>query len=445
MPTNDKNLVLDDYHLAVVASDGIDEPELTEPVRILKQAGAQVDVLAQNKETVRAYRRHPEGESEPIDVPVDKKIEDVSPDAYDAVLVSGGALDADYVRLEQPAQEFVRSMRKAGKPIFCFPVSLGQISEIAQTAPPPPVNSSTVWSLVKETFSRWMDINAPRLGAALAYYTVFSMAPLLVVVVGIAGLVFGRAAAQGQIVWQIQDLVGPEGAKAIQALLAASQKPSSGVIATVVGLVVLLFGASGVFNELRDSLNYVWGVKTPGTGFRGMLISRFFSFAMVLAVGFLLLVSLVLSAVLAALGKYLGGYLPLSESWLHLLTLAISFIVFTALFALLYKVVPDLPVDWGDVWIGAAVTSLLFSLGKFLIGFYLGKAAVGSAYGAAGSLVAFLAWVYYSAQIFFLGAEFTHIFANRSGSHREDARPGVTKSTHTAFLQAQRRTESGNH
>jgi membrane protein len=186
---------------------------------------------------------------------------------------------------------------------------------------------------------------------------------------------------------------------------------------------VLLFGASGVFIELRDSLNYVWGVKTPDTGFRRVVISRFFSFAMVLAVGFLLLVSLVFSAVLGALGKFVGGYLPLSESLLHLLTMVVSFLLFTLVFALLYKVVPDLPVDWNDVWIGAAVTSLLFSVGKFLIGFYLGKAAVGSAYGAAGSLIVFLAWVYYSAQIFFLGAEFTHVFANRHGSYRGASQP----------------------
>jgi len=279
----------------------------------------------------------------------------------------------------------------------------------------------SIWALVKETFSHFFASNAPRLGAALAYYTVFSMAPLLVVVISIAGIAFGREAAQGQIVWQIQNLVGPEGAKAIQALLVATQKPASGAVATGVGLIVLFFGASGVFLELRDSLNLLWGVRTPGAGFRGLVLSRFFSFAMVLAVGFLLLVSLVLSAVLAALGKYLGTYLPLSEGVLHLLTLVISFIVFTALFALLYKVVPDLPVAWGDVLIGAAVTSLLFSLGKFGIGFYLGKAAVGSAYGAAGSLVVFLAWVYYSAQIFFLGAEFTHLYSKRCGSHSPEA------------------------
>ena len=296
-------------------------------------------------------------------------------------------------------------------------------SAVPSAAIAAPRDTRSVGSLIKEVLARFTDINAPRLGAALAYYTVFSMAPLLVVVVGIAGMVFGKAAAQGQIVWQIQNLVGPDGAKAIQALLADTQKPASGIIATAASLVVLFFGASGVFIELRESLNLLWGVKTPGISFRGMISSRFFSFALVLAVGFLLVVSLILSAVLAALGKFVCGYLPISESVLHLLTTVVSFLVFTLLFALMYKVVPDLPVAWGDVWRGAAVTSLLFSLGKLAIGFYLGKAAIGSAYGAAGSLVVFLVWVYYSAQIFFLGAEFTHLYAIRRGSHRHDGTP----------------------
>ncbi len=360
---------LKDYHVAVLASAG-NESDLNEPIRILKQAGAQVDVLKNEDDGL-------------------------SPQAYDAVLVPAASVSSH--------QDFVRCMRQPDKPAF--------------TPPSDRVTLRSLRTLVKDLFSEFFEKNAPRLGAALAYYTVFSMAPLLVVVIAIAGLAFGRAAVEGQIVWQIQSLVGSEGAKAIQSLLAATQKPATGIVATVISLVVLLFGASGVFLELRDSLNLLWGAKTPGTGVRGILATRFFSFAMVLAVGFLLLVSLVLSALLAALGKFVGGYLPLSEGVLHLLTTVVTFAVFTALFALLYKVVPDVPVAWNDVWIGAAVTSLLFSLGKLGIGFYLGKAAIGSAYGAAGSLVVFLAWLYYSAQIFFLGAEFTHLYAMRHGSH----------------------------
>jgi membrane protein len=346
-------------------------------------------------------------------IPIDRRIDEAAPDTYDAVLVPAAALDTAAFHLEDEAREFARCAAQAGKPIVCMPAPTDSGT--------PPVgpgkrSASSLAGVLKESLHRWLDINAPRLGAALAYYTAFSAAPLLVMAVGIAGLAFRRTEVQQQLLWQVQSLVGVQGAEAIRGLLAASQKPSSGIAAAIVGLLLVLFGASGVFVELRDSLNYVWGIKTPGSGVRGMLLSRFFSFAMVLAIGFLLMVSLVISAAVAAAGKFLGGYLPISEAALHVTTLLATFLVSTALFALIYKVVPDSPIDWGDVWIGAAVTSLLFGAGKFLIGFYLGKAAVGSAYGAAGSLVAFLAWVYYSAQVFFLGAEFTHIFAHRRGS-----------------------------
>lgn len=285
------------------------------------------------------------------------------------------------------------------------------------------VEPLTAWSiknLIAETVSGWSEINAPRLGAALAFYTTLSMAPLLVVSIGIAGLIFGRQAAQGHIVYQIQSLVGQEGGAAIQALLLETHKTSSGIAGIMVaamGVFMLLLGASGVFGELRDSLNLVWGVKITGSGgLWGMVRYRFVSFAMVLGIGFLLMVSLLLSAAIAAAGKFFEQFLPAPEALLHLGSTVISFVAVTVLFALLYKVVPDVRIEWEDVWMGAAVTSLLFSIGKFLIGLYLGKASVGSAYGAAGSLVVFLVWVYYSAQIFFLGAEFTHIFAERRGS-----------------------------
>src|ERR1051325_10050798 len=232
---------LQDYHVAVLPTDGIEDPELTGPVNVLKQAGATVDVLGSNG-AVRVFRRHTEGQAEPVQLPVDKTVQEASPENYDAVLVPGTLLDAERIQLEQHAQDFVRSMRQAGKPIVCMPV-LGAAAG-AQTAEKPlPVTTNSVWSLIRETISRWSDINAPRLGAALAYYTLLSIAPLLVVVVGIAGMFFGREAAQSQIVYQIRELVGGEGAKAIQGMLDASQRPASGAIATGVGVVMILFGA----------------------------------------------------------------------------------------------------------------------------------------------------------------------------------------------------------
>jgi membrane protein len=297
---------------------------------------------------------------------------------------------------------------------------------MAETAGVEAVTVNSVWDLIKRTALSWSDINAPRLGAALSFYTMLSMAPLLVVCIGIAGAIFGAKAAQDQIAWQIQNVVGYQGGQIVQALLQHTDRPSSGIFAAVIGFITLLFGASGVFGELRDSLNTVWGVKISSAGsLKNMVQYRFASFAMVLGIGFLLLVSLVLSAAIAAAGKLFADYLPASEVLLHAGNILLTFITVTVLFALLYKVVPDIHIEWQDVWIGAAVTSILFSLGKFLIGLYLGKASVGSAYGAAGSLVVFMVWAYYSAQIFFLGAEFTHVYAERHGS-RAQARTAPT-------------------
>ena len=190
---------LQDYHFAVVATDGLEEPELAGPINLLKRAGIHVDVLAPSKDAVRVFRHHPDGGAEPIEVPVDKKVEEALPDGYDAVLVPGSALDADRIQLEQPAQDFVRSMRQAGKLIVCMPVLGAAAGAHSAARTPPAVTSHRVWSLMKEILARWSDINAPRLGAALAYYTLLSIAPLLVVVIGIAGLAFGREAAQSQI------------------------------------------------------------------------------------------------------------------------------------------------------------------------------------------------------------------------------------------------------
>ena len=276
--------------------------------------------------------------------------------------------------------------------------------------------------IFKETVSEWVNDRAPRLGASLAFYTLLSLAPLLVVVVAVAGLVYGQEAARGQLVWQIQGLVGPDGAQAIQGLVKGAYKPGTGVIATVLGVVTLAFGASSVVVELGDALNTIWHVPLdPGNNglssiFR-LVKERFYSFAMILGVGFLLLVSLVLNAWIAAMGRFVASALPTPESLLHMAAFLISFLVTTFMFAAIYKILPDVRLQWSDVAIGASVTSLLFTIGKQLIGLYLGKTSFGSTYGAAGSLVVVLVWVYYSAQLFFLGAEFTKVHTKSFGSH----------------------------
>jgi membrane protein len=273
------------------------------------------------------------------------------------------------------------------------------------------------WTLLKDTFTKWSADKAPRLGAALSYYTVFSLVPLLVMTIAIAGLVFGKEAAQQSIMTQMESLVGPQSAAAVKQMLDIAQKPSNGLLASIIAVATLLVGASGVFAQLQDALNTVWGVEPKaGRGLWGAIKDRFFSLVAVLGTGFLLLVSLVLSAALAAFGKMFTGWLPGHESPLHLADLVVSFGVITLLFAMMFKLLPDAKIAWRDVWVGAGLTSVLFTLGKFAIGLYLGKADVGSAYGAAGSLVVLLVWVYYSSQILLFGAEFTAVYANRYGS-----------------------------
>ena len=277
-----------------------------------------------------------------------------------------------------------------------------------------------IQELLSESFSEWNRHKGPRLGAALAFYTLLSLTPLLLIIVSIAGLVFGRQAAQSQIVWQIRDMVGPAGAQAIQALLEGARNTTHGVLATVLGLLTLLLGASGVLIELRDALNTIWEVPpAQATGLQnllGIVRERMFSFALVLAIGFLLLVSLAINACISALGTFSAHIFLLSPGILHIANTLLSFIVITGLFAAIYRIMPDVRIEWRDVALGAAVTSLLFTVGKLLIGLYLGKASFASTYGAAASIVLLIVWVYYSGQIFFLGAEFTKVFADRHGS-----------------------------
>jgi membrane protein len=284
-----------------------------------------------------------------------------------------------------------------------------------------------VRALFGEAFHGWREHDASRMAAALAYYTVFSLAPILVISIAVAGLVFGQEAAEGRIVGQISGLVGTESASALEAMIAAARKPSTGILATVIGLATLIFGATGVFGELQESLNTVWGVKPkPGRGFLRMLKSRFVSFTMVIGIGFLLLVSLVVSAAIAALGSWVSGLLPWPEALLQALNTAVSIGAVALLFAMIFRVLPDVEIRWRDVWAGALFTAVLFALGKLAIGLYLGKSSTASSYGAAGALVVILVWVYYSAQILFFGAELTRSWAYQHGSRiepDEDALP----------------------
>ena len=282
------------------------------------------------------------------------------------------------------------------------------------------MNLKQIWGLVKNTFSSWSNDYAPSMGAALAYYTMFSIAPLLLIVISVAGLIFGVEAARGEIFGQLQGMMGEEGAAAVQALLESVSQPEQGVIGTVIGAVLLLIGATTVFGELQDDLDRIWRApeRKKGGGLWNLIRSRLLSFGMILGIGFLLMVSLVFSAALSALGKWWG---PLFGEWeilLQAVNFIVSFALVTAVFAMIYKIMPRVSIAWHDVWIGAAVTALLFTIGKFLIGLYIGKTGVASGFGAAGSLVIVLVWVYYSAQIFLLGAEFTWAYAHEHGSRK---------------------------
>jgi membrane protein len=268
-----------------------------------------------------------------------------------------------------------------------------------------------VWVTLKQTFWAWNDHEAPRLGAALSFYTMLSLAPLVILVIAIASLVFGHSAAQNDIIREVQGIMGTEGAKAVETVIEHGQEPTS-VLASVIGVIILLVGASGAFSELQSALNKIWDVQpNNGSGVASLIKARLFSFGMVLAVSFLLLVSLVVTAGLAVVGKFFGEILPMPELLMHAINFLISFVGISALFALIFKYVPEAKIEWKDVWEGAIATALLFTIGKSLIGLYLGKAAVGSAYGAAGSLIVVIVWVYYSAMIFFFGAEFAHVRA----------------------------------
>src|SRR4029079_10671695 len=256
------------------------------------------------------------------------------------------------------------------------------------------------WRFATLTYEKWSRDNVPQLGASVACYPVFVIAPLLVMSLAIGAFVFGDEAARGEVASQMRSLIGSQGAHAVEDMIESANKPASGVMATVLGVLMLLFAASGVFGELQQSLNKIWEVEVKADrGFVRIIRERFFSFVMVLGIAFLLLVSLVLSTLLASLGQYFS-HLPQSVAWLsQLLNFSVSFVIITLLFAMIFKILPDANIAWWQVWLGAALTALLFSVGKFFIGLYLGRSSVASSYGVAVSFVVLLVWVYYSSQI----------------------------------------------
>lgn len=275
--------------------------------------------------------------------------------------------------------------------------------------------------LLKETFAEWSEDKATRLAAALAYYTSFSLAPMLVIIISIAGLFGGQDAIHGYVMDQVNNLLGPQGGEFVASMIQNASHAKTGTVATILGLVTLLFGALGVFGELQNALNTIWEVKPkPIKGLVNSLwhyiVKRVLSFTMLIVIVFLLLVSLVVSAGLSALGDYFGNTFAIPELILQVINFVISFALITVLFALIFKYLPDAKIRWRDLWLGAAFTALLFTIGKFAIGLYLGKSNVGTTFGAAGSLALILIWVYYSSQILFFGAEFTQVYANKFGS-----------------------------
>lgn len=292
------------------------------------------------------------------------------------------------------------------------------------------------WDILKGTVAEFMEDSVPRLAAALAYYSMFSLGPLLVIVIGLAAMVFDRGAVSTEVHAQIQSFMGPTAAKTVETML-TTQNHDSSLLATILGVVALLFGATGVFGQLQDALNTIWEVKPkPGQGVWGFVRSRFLSFTMVLGIAFLLLVSMVVTTTLQALSGRINQWIPMPEAVAHILQFSVSFLVISLLFAMIYKVLPDANVQWRDVWVGALGTSLLFTIGKFLLALYLGRESTSSAYGAAGSVVILLLWVYYSSLILFFGAEFTQVYAKATGSR-------IVPSSHAMAVTEEGRAQEG--
>jgi len=330
---------------------------------------------------------------------------------------------AAYAALKFRGSKAATAGEAAPAPVNEVPRADNEPKQLESAAPVPASWLGQQRDMVKTAFNAWLDDYAPSMGAALSYYTLFSLAPLLLIVIGVAGMLFGQETAQAAIVGQLSGVMGPEGAIAVEAMLKVAREPAKGAFATAIGIVMLVVGATAVFAELQSALDRIWRVPAPKSesGLWNLLRTRLLSFGLVLGLGFLLMVSLVVSAALAALGQWWANWIQGWDVLLEVLNLVVSIAIFTLLFAMIYKIMPRARISWRDVWTGAAVTAVLFAVGKALVGLYLGKSAVASGFGAAGSVVLLIAWVYYSAQIFLLGAEYTWVYSNQRGSRAGDA------------------------
>lgn len=383
-----------DVRMAFLAIADLSQPDLLQSVRALEKTGLQVDVIG---------AQH--GASPAGALPIDR----VDPDRYSVLALPDSLMKGKC--MPDDASALMQSMKAAGKSILY--VAMGPAAPSRQTDP----KDFSLRRMFVESFDQWVAIDAPRLGAALAYYTLLSLSPLLILIVSVIGLFFKRTIVQSGLIAQVQQIIGSTAAEVVNSILEHSTF-SSGVVATALSIVICLVSASGLFLELRDSLDVVWGVKPPyGAGLVSLVKARAFAFAAIIGVGALVATFLLLSVALATPARFILSALPPSPWVSEAVSTVISLVAMTLIFAIIYKTIPDTYIRWGDVWIGALVTSVLFTAGKAVIALYLATAGLGSAYAAAGSVVVFLTWVYYSAQIFLLGAEFTHIYAFRHGTY----------------------------
>jgi membrane protein len=392
--------------LAFLVTEGISESDLSGCMEALRGTGLNVEII-------RAKRSDEGTSGQPASGP-ERDLDRVSTSSYCALAIPGCVVPPEDMTAEAGALRFIQSMQAAGKPVIYVPLPARAAAKQGRTTSPPPFSLKKLFA---ESLHSWLAIDAPRLGAALAYYTLLSLAPLMVLIVSVTSLFFKRTIVQSGLVEQVRQVMGDTGAGIVTSVLEHA-KLSTGVIAGAIGILMLLVGASGVFLELRDSLDAVWGV-TPqyGSGVFSLIRERAFAFLMIIGAGILLSLNLLMSAVLATPVRFLMHILPDQNLVTASVAITVTLVTMTVLFALVYKTIPDIYIRWSDVWIGALVTAVLFTLGKAVIAIYIATAAIGSPYAAAGSLVIFLTWVYYSAQIFLLGAEFTHVYALRHGSY----------------------------